>query len=295
MSATLSPVGRVDIVGVPMDLGASRRGVDMGPSAVRYAKLHDELQSLGIATIVDHGNLHVPIPEATDAQDSSAKYFEVITEVCDDLAGVVEAAIRAGGFPIVLGGDHSIAIGTLAGLTRARGAPPGLIWIDAHADINSPGSSSSGNVHGMPLYFALKNGTAIAERTVQIGLRDVDPGEKRLLREFGVKTFTMTDVDKLGMVHVMEAARTIAGAGGSQIHVSFDMDGIDPSEAPGTGTPVQGGLSYREAHLVMEMLYDSGQLGSIEMVEINPILDHENRTASLAVGLICSALGKSIL
>jgi arginase len=295
VSTTLSPVRRVDIVGVPMDLGASRRGVDMGPSAVRYAKLHDALGKLGIATIVDHGNLHVPIRESADVDDASARFLNVITEVCNDLAVLVEEAVRAGGLPIVLGGDHSIAVGTLDGLTRGRGAPPGLVWIDAHADINSPTSSSTGNVHGMPLFFALRKGFAKVDRTVQIGLRDLDPGEKRLLREFGVKAFTMTDVDKLGMMHVMEEARAIAGAGGVPIHVSFDMDAIDPSEAPGTGTPVKGGLSYREAHLVMEMLYDSGQLGSIEMVEINPILDYRNQTATLAVGLICSALGKSIL
>jgi arginase len=288
-------VQRVDIVGVPMDLGASRRGVDMGPSAVRYAKLHEKLKSLGIAKIVDHGNLEVPIRESAESEDSSAKYFNVITEVCEHLAAIVEGAVGAGGLPIVLGGDHSIAMGTLAGLTHARGSPPGLVWIDAHADINSPESSSTGNVHGMPLYFALRNGFAIAKHTVQIGLRDLDPGEKRRLRELGIKAFTMTDVDKRGMRYVMEEARAIAGAQGRLIHVSFDMDGIDPSEAPGTGTPVKGGLSYREAHLVMEMLYDGGQLGSVEMVEINPILDDRNQTASLAVGLICSALGKSIL
>ncbi|MGC1380098.1 MAG: arginase [Candidatus Baltobacteraceae bacterium] len=295
MSTTTPSIRRVEIVGVPMDLGASRRGVDMGPSAVRYAKLHEKLAALGISEIVDRGNLQVPIRESADSDDASAKFLNVITEVCNDLAKVVEGAVRAGSLPIVLGGDHSIAMGTLAGLTRARGTPPGLVWIDAHADINMPGSSTTGNVHGMPLYFALKNGFARAERSVQIGLRDVDPEEKRLLREFGVKAFTMSDVDKLGMVHVMEQARAIAGAGGGSIHVSFDMDAIDPSEAPGTGTPVKGGLSYREAHLVMEMLHDSGQLGSIEMVEINPILDHRNQTATLAVGLICSALGKSIL
>lgn len=292
---TTTAVGRVDIVGVPMDLGASRRGVDMGPSAIRYAKLHERLRKLGIAEIVDHGNLQVPIRESADAADSAAKFLDVITEVCDDLATLVGQAVGAGGLPIVLGGDHSIAMGTLRGLTRARGAPPGLVWVDAHADINSPASSASGNVHGMPLYFALQNRFALPECTVQIGLRDVDPDEKRLLREFGVKTFTMSDVDRLGMVNVMEQARAIAGANGRPIHVSFDMDAIDPSEAPGTGTPVKGGLSYREAHLVMEMLHESGQLGSIEMVEINPIFDDRNQTASLAVGLICSALGKSIL
>jgi len=294
-AATSAPVRRVEILGVPMDLGASRRGVDMGPSAIRYARLHDKLRALGITEIADRGNLDVPIRESADTDDASAKYFTVIADVCNELAAFVEGAVRAGALPIVLGGDHSIAMGTLAGLTRARGDAPGIVWVDAHADINSPGSSSSGNVHGMPLYFALKNGYAVADRTVQIGLRDVDPGEKRMLREYGVKAFTMTDVDKLGMMEVMERARSIAGSHGRPIHVSFDMDAIDPSEAPGTGTPVKGGLSYREAHLVMELLYDSGRLGSIEMVEINPILDNRNQTAALAVGLICSALGKSIL
>ncbi len=293
--ATSAPARRVEIVGVPMDLGASRRGVDMGPSAVRYARLHEKLRALGVTEIDDRGNLEVPIRESADTDDASAKYFTVIADVCNELAAFVEAAVRGGAFPIVLGGDHSIAMGTLAGLTRARGDAPGVVWVDAHADINSPGSSSSGNVHGMPLYFALKNGYATADRTVQIGLRDVDPGEKRMLRECGVKAFTMTDVDKLGMMEVMDRARAIAGAHNRPIHVSFDMDAIDPSEAPGTGTPVKGGLSYREAHLVMELLHDSGQLGSIEMVEINPILDNRNQTAALAVGLICSALGKSIL
>jgi arginase len=295
VSSILSPLRRVDIVGVPMDLGASRRGVDMGPSAVRYAKLHDSLRKLGIETIVDRGNLQVPIRESADADDASAKFLTIINGVCNDLAIIVDDAVRAGGLPIVLGGDHSIAVGTLEGLTRARGEPPGLVWIDAHADINSPGSSSTGNVHGMPLYFALSKGFAVADRAVQIGLRDVDPSEKELLRQFGIQTFTMSDVDKRGMVHVMDEALAIAGAHERPIHVTFDMDAIDPSEAPGTGTPVKGGLSYREAHLVMEMLYESGQLGSIEIVEINPILDHRNQTAALAVGLICSALGKSIL
>ncbi|MGA8533555.1 MAG: arginase [Candidatus Tumulicola sp.] len=286
---------RVDVVGVPMDLGASRRGVDMGPSAVRYAKLHDKLQRLGFVTIVDHGNLPVPIREAASLDDSAAKYLGVIRDVCDQLAAVVEKAVRDGGTPVVLGGDHSIAMGTLAGLRRAYERPAGLVWIDAHADINNPESSTTGNVHGMPLWFALKSGVAERGRTVQIGLRDVDNEEKRLLREFGVKAFSMSDVDKLGMMRVMEEALAIAGSGDSPIHVSFDMDGIDPSEAPGTGTPVKGGLSYREAHLIMEMLHDSGRLGSIEMVEINPILDQRNQTAILAVDLICSGLGKSIL
>ena len=296
MSSTLQArETRVDIIGVPMDLGASRRGVDMGPSAVRYAKLHDRLRALGIPEIVDHGNLQVPIREALDNDDPSANYLAVIQRVCDELAGLVERSIVDGGLPIVLGGDHSIAMGTLAGLTRARTAAPGVIWIDAHADINSPESSPTGNVHGMPLWFALKNGYALPQTTVQIGLRDVDEIEKRLLRESGVRAFSMTDVDKLGMPRVMEEAVAIAGAGGRPIHMSFDMDGIDPSEAPGTGTPVKGGLSYREAHLAMEIAHESGRLRSMEMVEINPILDTRNQTAALAVGLICSGLGKSIL
>lgn len=286
---------RVDVIGVPMDLGASRRGVDMGPSAIRYAKLHDKLRALQIPEIIDHGNLNVPIRESLESLDPSAKYLGVIQRICDELSAVVESSVRDGGIPIVLGGDHSIAMGTLAGLTRARGDAPGLVWIDAHSDINNPESSPSGNVHGMPLWFALKNGYAKRETTVQIGLRDVDEVEKQLLRESGVRAFSMTDVDKIGMRGVMEEAIAIAGGDGRQIHVSFDMDGIDPSEAPGTGTPVKGGLSFREAHLVMEMLYETGALGSIETVEINPILDTRNQTAALAVGLICSGLGKSIL
>jgi arginase len=296
MSDRSSPTReRVDVIGVPMDLGASRRGVDMGPYAVRYARLHDRLTALGVTHIEDHGNLHVPIREKAVQDEASAKFFGTIRAVCDELAGVVERAVAAGGFPVVLGGDHSIAMGTLAGLTRARGYAPGLVWIDAHSDINSPQTSPSGNVHGMPLWFALENGFADAARTVQIGLRDVDAHERDILRASGVRAFSMTDVDRLGMPRVMEEAVAIAGAGDRQMHVSFDMDGIDPSEAPGTGTPVKGGLSYREAHLAMEMLAESGRLGSIEMVEINPILDHRNQTAALAVGLICSGLGKSIL
>jgi arginase len=286
---------RVDIIGVPMDLGASRRGVDMGPSAVRYARLHERLQALGIQEVVDHGNLYVPIREAAESADQQVRYYDVIEEVCGRLSGVVERVARDGGMPIVLGGDHSIAIGTLAGLRRAYAHAAGLIWIDAHADINSPDSSRTGNVHGMPLWFALERGDAVAEQTVLIGLRDVDAAEKRILRERGVRAFSMTDVDKLGMARVVEEALRIAGADRRPLHVSFDLDGIDPSEAPGTGTPVKGGLSYREAHLAMEMLAESGRLGSIEMVEINPILDRSNQTALLAVGLICSGLGKSIL
>jgi len=288
-------VRRVDIVGVPMDLGASRRGVDMGPSAVRYARLHERLSVLGIHDVNDLGNLYVPIRESLQSDDHQARYYDVIEEVCGRLSGVVERIVRDGGMPIVLGGDHSTAIGTLAGLHRAYERVPGLIWVDAHADINSPDSSRTGNVHGMPLWFALERGDAIADQSVLIGLRDVDEAEKRILRERGVRAFSMTEVDRFGMARVVEEALRIAGSDARPMHVSFDLDAIDPTEAPGTGTPVKGGLSYREAHLLMEMLAESGRLGSIEMVEINPILDRSNQTAMLAVGLICSGLGKSIL
>lgn len=297
MSTTALPrsIERVDIVGVPMDLGASRRGVDMGPYAVRYAKLNERLRALNIPEIYDHGNLQVPLREEFGQGERTAKYFDIIERVCDELAREVEHIVNSNGFPIVLGGDHSIAMGTLKGLTRARGKAPGVVWVDAHSDINSPDTSPSGNVHGMPLWFAIKNGFADPKRTVQIGLRDVDASEKANLRQAGIVAYTMSDVDRLGMTRVMEHAIEVAGADSAPIHMSFDMDGIDPSEAPGTGTPVKGGLSFREAHLAMEMLAESGKLGSIEMVEINPILDTRNQTAILAVGLVCSGLGKSIL
>jgi arginase len=293
---TVAPnIDRVDIIGVPMDLGASRRGVDMGPYAVRYAKLNERLHALRIPEIYDHGNLQVPLREEFPDGDQHAKYYEIIDDICGKLALEVQHIINSKGFPIVLGGDHSIAMGTLAGLTAAYGKAPGVVWVDAHSDINSPQTSPSGNVHGMPLWFALQKGYADSKHTVQIGLRDVDPSEKENLRASGVVAFTMSDVDRLGMTRVMEQAIEIAGGNGTPIHMSFDMDGIDPSEAPGTGTPVKGGLSFREAHLSMEMLAESGKLGSIEMVEVNPILDTRNQTAILAVGLICSGLGKSIL
>jgi len=278
-----------------MDLGASRRGVDMGPFAVRHAQLSERLRRMRVPEIYDHGNLQVPQREEFAHGDQHAKYFDIIDQVCAQLATEVEHIVNSEGFPIVLGGDHSIAMGTLAGLQRAYGKAAGLVWVDAHSDINSPETSPTGNVHGMPLWFALQKGYADPARTVQIGLRDVDPSEKENLRRSGVNAFTMSDVDRLGMTRVMEEAIRIAGAGDGRIHMSFDMDGIDPSEAPGTGTPVKGGLSFREAHLAMEMLAECGRLGSIEMVEINPILDTRNQTGVLAVGLICSGLGKSIL
>jgi arginase len=287
-------VERVDVVGVPMDLGADRRGVDMGPSAIRYARLKESLERLGI-TVNDHGNLRVPVPESASIDEQNAKYFPIIAAVCDELAGIVREIIDAGGFPLVLGGDHSIAMGTLAGVTRARGKAPGVIWVDAHGDINTPLTSPSGNVHGMPVHFALEQHAVDPKRMAFIGLRDVDDGEKKAIRELGVRTFTMADLDRLGMSRVVDEALAIVGDGENSVHVSFDMDGVDPVEAPGVGTPVRGGISYREAHLLMEGVAASGTLGSMEITEINPILDRENQTAILAVELILSALGKTTL
>ncbi len=287
---------RVDVIGVPMDLGADRRGVDMGPSAIRYARLRDGLEALGVATLADHGNISVPVPESSEAQSvKNAKYLPIILAVCDELARLVEESIRLGGFPLVLGGDHSIAIGTLAGVARARNEPPGLIWIDAHGDINTPLTSPSGNVHGMPVSIALDERNIIPEKTVLIGLRDVDAGERRRIEELGVRAFSMSEIDRIGMVRVMEETIAIVGTDPRSVHVSFDMDGIDPREAPGVGTAVPGGLTYREAHLAMEMVAAAGVIGSLEITETNPILDDRNRTATLAVELILSALGKTIL
>jgi len=284
---------RVDILGVPMDLGADRRGVDMGPSAIRYARLHERLRAQGVGQIVDRGNLVVPDRDLAKIEHGDPKYLSSIRSVCDVLADCVEQSVQQGAFPLVLGGDHSIAIGTLAGLRRARGEASGLIWFDAHADINSPKTSPSGNVHGMPVFYAVESGDMNPKRSVLIGLRDVDPGEKATIRELGITAFTMTDIDRLGMDAVV--ARALEIAGGGSVHVSFDMDAIDPSEAPGVGTPVKGGITYREAHLALEEIAASGRIGSLEITEINPILDRENRTAILAVELILSALGKTIL
>jgi arginase len=286
---------RVDVIGVPMDLGADRRGVDMGPSAVRYARLSEGLRALGVADARDHGNVPVQVPESAPPGDENAKYLTLIQRACADLAGRVEQIVRDGGLPLVIGGDHSIAMGTLAGLRRGRERRPGLIWIDAHADINTPESSESGNVHGMPVSFAIANGDVAPERIAYIGLRDLDAGERRAIRDYGIRAYTMTDIDRLGMERVIEESILITAAGSGSVHVSFDMDGIDPSEAPGVGTPVRGGMTYREAHLAMEAVSEAGVVGSLEFTEINPILDEKNRTAQLAVELILSALGKSII
>lgn len=299
----------VAIIGAPMDLGAGRRGVDMGPSAVRLAGLNDKLTSLGYE-VEDLGNITVPQPESVGVGPHKARYLEPISEACTQLAGRVEASADKGHFPIVLGGDHSIAAGTVSGMARhlqKKNQKLGLIWIDAHADMNTPESSPSGNVHGMPLACLTGNGPAElthiygygqkvdAANVVLIGLRSVDTEERQIIKRTGVKAFTMRDIDERGLRGVMEEAIRLATDGTAGFHLSFDMDSVDPQEAPGVGTPVKGGMTYREAHLAMETICDSNAMLSMEVVEVNPVIDEQNRTAILAVELVMSALGKRIL
>jgi arginase len=292
----------VGIVGVPMDLGAGRRGVDMGPSAIRYAGLERDLIEMGWQ-VTDYNNLAVPGPESGTVGNPRAKFDALIEDACVELRQRVAAIARADQFPLVLGGDHSIAMGSLAGLLDARG-DIGVLWIDAHGDINTPETSPSGNVHGMPLAAILGQaglGSRLgwgerrvrAERVVLFGTRTLDAGERQIIRELGVRMFTMNEIDQKGVpAAVREAMDVLAGPGG--VHVSLDMDAIDPLEAPGVGTPWPGGLTYREAHLAMELLADAGLVTSMEVVEVNPIHDHENRTGRLAEELILSALGRTI-
>jgi arginase len=297
----------VEIVGVPMDLGGFRRGVDMGPSAIRYAGLGARLTALGYS-VRDRGNVRVrdrdqdvEIEYAHGARQ--AHHAEEIVRAAEELAKVVADIAKSGATPVVLGGDHSIAMGTIAGLARA-GHRVGVIWVDAHGDINTPDTTPSGNVHGMPFAVALGladdpfpkalRGTTDGSAGVLLGIRDIDAGEKANIKRAGVTPITMADIDRIGMAQAMENAIAVASKGDG-IHLSLDMDAIDPDEAPGVGTPVRGGLTYREAQLAMEMLAASGKLRSIEVCEVNPILDRENRTATLAVELIASALGQTIL
>ena len=292
----------IEIVGVPMDLGAGRRGVDMGPSAIRLAGLRQRLESLGFE-VRDRGNLVVGDRVAIDAGTPKARHVAEIVRVALELADVVADIERGGGFPIVIGGDHSLAMGTLAGIASA-GRRTGVIYIDAHGDINTPETTRSGNVHGMPYAVALGlagepfpaalRGSVDGAHCVLFAIRDIDRSERPNIEAAGVTAITMADIDRGGMAAAMERAIAVT-AGGDGIHLSLDMDAIDPDEAPGVGTPVRGGLTYREIQLAMEMLASSGKLRSIEVCEVNPILDRENRTASLAVELIASALGQTIL
>ena len=292
------------IIGAALDLGAGRRGVDMGPSAIRYAGLHERLAGIGY-DVSDWGDVETAVLEATAETDTSARYLPEIKAACGRIAHLVGLALGESALPVVLGGDHSVALGTLGGLAKARGAG-GVLWIDAHGDLNTPDSSPSGNVHGMPLAAAigLADGRFQSDawtlpavephRVALVGLRSLDQQERDRIRSLGMKAYTMSDIDRIGIERaVRESLTHIAGPG--FVHVSLDMDALDPEVAPGVGTPVRGGLSYREAHLALELVAESGLAGSFEVVEVNPILDRENATASLAVELVASALGKTIL
>jgi arginase len=277
----------------------------MGPSAIRYAGLAERLTEIGLV-VSDRGNVVAPEPEALALDDARARYLPEILDACAALAALVEASVREGSRPLVLGGDHAIAMGTLAGLAAAAGQPGGVIWIDAHGDLNTPETSPSGNVHGMPLAAALGRSSAWfahdrltlpaidPSRVALVGIRSLDPAERAFLREADIRVFTMSDIDRIGIEHAMrEALDRVAGPG--FVHVSLDLDSLDPEVAPGVGTPVRGGLSYREAHLALELVAESGLAGSLEVVEVNPILDRENATAELAVELAASAFGARIL
>lgn len=300
----------VRLIGVPMDLGASRRGVDMGPSAVRYTDLRESLEKLG-HTVEDAGNVAVPFREdAAKGAQRGARYLGAITAVCTEVAAQVRSALEAGCIPVVLGGDHALAAGSIAGASAhlaAKGERLGVVWVDAHGDLNTPASSRSGNVHGMPLAALLGHGDKAmvsiggphpalrASDLALVGLRDLDDDERNHIRKRSLAAFTMRAIDERGVRAVMEEAIAVATRDAAGLWVSFDMDVIDPDEAPGVGTPVAGGITYREAHLAMEMLADSGKLVGLDVVEVNPVLDERNRTAEIARELILSALGKRIL
>jgi arginase len=304
------PTRRIRVLGVPLDMGASRRGVDMGPSAVRVAGLEARLEALG-HRVTDGGNIRVEIAETQAAGSEKARYLKQIAETCTRTAEAVVKTLEEGMTPLVLGGDHSLAAGSISGVAeyyRRQGQKIGLLWIDAHSDINTPETSPSGNVHGMPLAALLGLGPndlgnifdyspkISPENTVLIGVRDIDAAERENIRRAGInEVYTMRDIDERGMRAVMEEALRAAGRGTAGYHVSLDMDWIDPEDAPGVGTPVRGGATYREAHLAMEILADHGRLLSFEIVEVNPVIDEHNRTADLAVELACSAFGKKIL
>lgn len=296
----------VSIIGVPMDLGQMRRGVDMGPSAIRYGGLQERLTNLGW-TVQDHGDILVDMRE--NAESSTAgnlKNLSSVVKASELLAQKIDETIADDSFPLVLGGDHSIALGTLAGVAKKQ-KNLGIIWYDAHGDLNTADTSPSGNIHGMPLAASLGFGDpaltniggfspkAKPENVVIIGARDLDDGERKLIKETGIKVFTMHEIDRLGMTTVMKETIEYLRERTEYVHLSLDLDGLDPTEAPGVGTPVAGGLSYRESHLAMEMLEESGIITSAEFVEVNPILDEKNKTGAAAVALIASLLGEKLL
>ncbi|BCJ87293.1 arginase [Effusibacillus dendaii] len=296
---------QVSIIGVPLDLGQGRRGVDMGPSAIRYANLQERLQKLG-CQVTDLGNVDVPTPESQRVEHEKLKYLKEIVSVSNHVAERVAAEMQQGKFPIILGGDHSMAIGSVAGVTKAN-RNIGVIWFDAHADMNTEETTPSGNIHGMPLAVSLGIGhpdlTGVAgfqpkiqaKNVVLVGARSIDEEERLIIRRSGITVFTMHEIDKLGMSKVMSEAIRIASDGVSGVHLSLDLDAFDPREAPGVGTPVLGGVTYREGHLAMEMLASADMVTSVDVVEVNPVLDVENRTARVAVDMIGSLLGKTVL
>lgn len=300
---------KLRIIGIPMDLGQSRRGVDMGPSALRVAGLQSRIKQLGYQ-VEDIGNIRVKQPEEQPYGEKRAKYLHEIAETCKGLAEMVEKTLAEGTFPLVLGGDHSIAVGSVGGAAahfRKQGKGIGCIWLDAHGDMNTPESSPSGNVHGMPLASLIGYGApelteltgakpALAARNVcVVGARDLDSKERRIIKDSGMHVFTMRDIDERGMREVMTEALRFATDDADGVAVSLDMDFVDPEDAPGVGTPVRGGVTYREAHLAMEMIADSKAMVSLEVVEINPVIDEHNKTAQLGVELVLSGLGKKIL
>ncbi len=306
---TNSHKGKIHLIGVQLDLGAGRRGVDMGPSAIRIAGINWRLRNLGYS-VIDGGDIPVPAPETCKPEPEDAKFLAEITGVCDQLRAQVCGALEAGEIPVVMGGDHSIAIGAVSGVAefyRAQQKRIGLIWVDAHADMNTPESSPSGNIHGMPLATLLGMGKqelvdlggfhpkVQRENVCLIGIRNLDDTEKKIVRESGIHAYTMRDIDERGMSVVVKDAISKASEGTAGFHVSFDLDGMDPGDVPGVGTPVKGGISWREAHLLMEMVADSDGLLSLEVSELNPILDAANKSGIVAVEVIQSAFGKSIL
>ncbi len=298
----------IHLLGVPMDLGAGRRGVDMGPSAIRIAGVNEKLSSLG-HTVIEEGDISTKIPEQQKVKNPKLKYLSEIVRACTLLAAKTEKILTSGGFPLVLGGDHSIAIGTIAGVSnycRKNNKKLGVLWVDAHGDFNTDETSPSGNIHGMPLAASIGLGalelTSIGgdypkldpKNLVMIAVRDLDNGEKAAIRKNNVTIFTMEDIDKHGMaVIITKALRKLKEA--DFIHVSFDLDAMDPKECPGVGTPVKGGLDYREAHLIMETLSENNRMNSLEVVEANPILDNRNQSAEFAVELMQSGFGKKII
>jgi len=303
-------VRQIHIIGVPLDLGGNRRGVDMGPSAFRIAGLGERISALG-CTAVDKGDLPTPIPETQEQRDERKKYIRDIAKVCQKVYQTALMSLEEGAMPLLLGGDHSLAAGSVAAAAewarKTKELPIGLLWIDAHGDMNTPATSLSGNVHGMPLAALIgpepselaKIGgftpKVLAEHTVLIGVRNLDETEKVAVRDSHIHVFTMKDIDRQGIASIVEQGVSLASRGTAGIHVSFDMDVCDPLIAPGVGTPVKGGLNYREAHMLMEIIADSGQLASLDMVEANPTLDIQNTTAQLGAELVLSALGMKIL